>query len=523
MKAVKNDIGPKPSGLSLGDRLGLIGLIEEGTRVRSAKAPIVSDLFSNLWELVAATAKGARIDHYKPEDTGGGFKVFEITAETGESLGRLNMVYLKKPLPCYYLVYVEVTQPFRRRGLGSLILEYFREFLMGKAALGLLDNIIPTDDPTYTIYSKRAWLPVEEVVGESPAGNGGKYMIYIPPRFQGRDIRAAVIKLLHHLKRKRPVIDMRDNEVMVRQTIEEFKDLYAALLTYFRDELKQNNQTSMMRFMFTRYVTKLVAFRRRITELMGFTGGESLEQIVLAPRVLNLPIQSYAPRELAGPSSVVLGRETAAKLPNEFIQDPARAIEALSNYQRPGLKSWLAAKDYGPDHCLTVGDLLDLGFDPTRLKEIVIDGRHHIFERMQARRVPELKEKAALLQTASRVLIQVKAKNAGIKTNPPLAIMENRGSAYVLRPKVAGIHWEEAVEQLRTSPDLKSLNQAMNLDRVVSATVKMAYRAAAERIGQDEEALPNLLACFVSWDMDSNRPKVVADVSGAWVETVWLA
>ncbi len=90
------------------------------------------------------------------------------------------------------------------------------------------------------------------------------------------------MKIVHHLKRKRAAIDMRDNELMVKRTIGEFKDLYAALLTYFEREIQTGRPTPLTQFMFTRFVTKLISFRRRIGTLLGYTGGESIEQIVLA-------------------------------------------------------------------------------------------------------------------------------------------------------------------------------------------------------------------------------------------------
>ncbi|MFC1820746.1 MBL fold metallo-hydrolase, partial [Thermodesulfobacteriota bacterium] len=99
--------------LSLNERLGLIGLIDEGMRMGSSKTPLTEDLFSNLWDLVSETVSGSKIDRLKPEDSRNGFRVFEINAESGENMGRLNMLYLKKPLPCYYLAYVEVAPPFR--------------------------------------------------------------------------------------------------------------------------------------------------------------------------------------------------------------------------------------------------------------------------------------------------------------------------------------------------------------------------------------------------------------------------
>ena len=48
--------------LSLNDRLGLIGLIDEGLREGTLEAPALSDLFGDLWHLVARTARGCRID-----------------------------------------------------------------------------------------------------------------------------------------------------------------------------------------------------------------------------------------------------------------------------------------------------------------------------------------------------------------------------------------------------------------------------------------------------------------------------
>ena len=226
-------------------------------------------------------------------------KSFEINAETGENLGRLNLLYLKKPIPCYYLVYVEVATPFRNQGLGNRILSAFRSFLIQKSAVGILDNIIPEDDPTYDIYVKLDWKPIQSVTGLESIGDG-VYMIFIPPAMGGKDIKDGVIKLLHHLKRKRASIDMRDNEQMVKRTIEEFKDLYSALITYFERAEPGRENELLKRFMFTRFVTKLLGFRRRIAELLGYTGGESLEQIVLHEEIRSLNIQSVRSKGSVG-------------------------------------------------------------------------------------------------------------------------------------------------------------------------------------------------------------------------------
>jgi hypothetical protein len=277
--------------ISLSERLGIISLIDEGMRLGATDTPLVSDLFSNLWDLVNVTVSGSRVDCFKPEEMGNGFKMFEINAETGENLGRLNMLYLKKPIPCYYLVYVEVAGPFRRKGLGNRILGYFKDFLIEKSAVGILDNIIAQEDPTYSIYSKQGWEPLEAFIGNGIVDGDNHFMIYIPPRWQGKQLRELLLKMVYHLKRKRAAIDMRDNEVMVQRTIREFKDLYDALLTYFKTELQTGKNTPLMQFMFTRFVTKLVSFRRRIGTLLGYTGGESLEQIELHPKIAALPYE----------------------------------------------------------------------------------------------------------------------------------------------------------------------------------------------------------------------------------------
>ena len=334
----------------------------------------------------------------------------------------------------------------------------------------------------------------------------------------------SVFKLVHHLKRRRAAIDMRDNETMVRQTIMEFKDLYQALLTYFEDEIRSGRLTPLMRFMFTRFVTKLVGFRRRISGLLGYTGGESMAQLSLGETLASIPMQSYAPREIAGRSKVYFGPDQlVTELDKVFQDDPRGGIENLPNYRRPSLKTWLEAHGRTANDVMTLGDLMDLGFDPTRLKEISINGEDYIFERIQARQLDELVEKKTLLEQAASDLANVKVRKTFLKSNPPLLAVRNRGNAYVLRRKVYGIHYEEALEQLQGDPALKGLNQAMHFDRMVKGTVGAAYKAAAEVLSRDEEELRELLTVFVSWDLDANRPRVMVDPVGSFFESIWLS
>ena len=284
--------------LSLSERLGLVALIDEGMRLGLPEAPMVADLFNDLWDLMNATVSGSRLDRLKPEDSKNGLRLFEINAESGENLGRLNLLYLKKPIPCYYLVYVEVAAPFRKRGLGTRILKSFRDFLADKSALGVLNNIIPSEDPTYDIYLKQSWKPIQTIVGNSLLDKNDHYMIFIPPALEGKDLKEPVLRLLYHLKRRLTVIHVRENEIMVERTIAEFRDLYQTLLTYFEPEIRKGEASPFMRFIFTRFVTKLIAFRRRIGNLRGLyrrridranyphaRGGQSRGEIVCPPRI----------------------------------------------------------------------------------------------------------------------------------------------------------------------------------------------------------------------------------------------
>ncbi len=512
------------SRLSLNDRLGLIGLIDEGMRSSSSASPMVADLFGNLWGLVHATVSGSKIDRLKPAETRRGFHVLEITAESGEKLGHLNMLYLKKPIPCYYLVYVEVAAPFRKKGLGGKILQYFSDYLNDKSAVGILDNIIPPDDPSYTIYEKMGWEPAKQGNGEAEGSSPDNYMVYVPPAMRDKDLDWPLRKLVYHLKRKRAAIDMRDNELMVRQTITEFKELYAALHTYFESDLRRGNATPLMRFMFTRFVTKLISFRRRISELIGYTGGESLEQVPLAREIAALSVQSYSPRELSGTGTLIHdGPGLWERLPEALRRDPSQFIEHLPNYRRPSFTVWLRERNLPEDHRLTIGDLLDMGFDPTRLKEIVIDGRDYIFERIQARQIEAVQKTRTLLERATEEMAGVKVKSAQLAFNPPLLLIGDRGNGYILRAKVEGIHWDEAVEQLQGNPALAPMNKAMKLDKLVIGTARRAMDLVSRTLNGDSRPVLQDMACFVSWDLDSNQPRLMVDFSGSSLDTVWLA
>jgi hypothetical protein len=166
---------------------------------------------------------------------------------------------------------------------------------------------------------------------------------------------------------------------------------------------------------------------------------------------------------------------------------------------------------------------MDLGFDPTRLKEISLGGQDYIFERVQARMLPELDRKRELLQDIAPRLEGVRVKNCRLRANAPLLIIRDRGNGYVLRKKVEGIHWEEAVEQLQSAPELKDLNKATGAERMITSTVKQTADWLHKKLHNPDDAPFESFTYFVSWNLATNRPKIVVDLFGSFVEKVWIA
>jgi hypothetical protein len=102
-------------------------------------------------------------------------------------------------------------------------------------------------------------------------------------------------------------------------------------------------------------------------------------------------------------------------------------------------------------------------------------------------------------------------------------VIRDRGNGYVLRRKVEGIHWGEAVEQLQTCSALKSLNASMKLDKLVVATVRKAQDWLKARATKEEENLLDNFTYFVSWNIDSNQPQLVVDYTGTFLDSIWIA
>ncbi len=482
------------------------------------------EVFEGLNELIARTVHGTRIERSRPKGGSQPFHTFEIHTEEGDALGYLNMIYLRKPIPCYYLVYVEVLSPFRGRGLGNKILRAFKEFVENKEAVGLLDNIIPTNEPTNDIYTKLGWKDIEELIGESMVNGERHYMVFIPAPMKSLDLRGRLIKLLFKVKKKRPIIDMHDNESMVKRTISEFRSVYETLEHFFDIELSTGTSTPFMCFLFTKFVTKVLGFRRRITTLLGYTGGESLEQISISEQIKSLPIQPYSLWSSKEGQADIWGEESVIRnLPEELKREPTLYIEGLSFYRRPYLSSWFRKKEEGESLHLKIADILDLGFDPTRLRELQHEGVEYIFERSTPPFLPYIEKRKSFLPKIAKQISGTHFRNASIQINPSLAIFRDKGNIYILRRKLEGIHLDEALDQLRTSSHLKEMNRAGGIERTIILTIKEVKKELMKKFGSSFSEEIEDLTFFIPWNLETNMPRVTVDTASIYLDILWIA
>ncbi|HYA92293.1 MAG TPA: GNAT family N-acetyltransferase [Thermodesulfobacteriota bacterium] len=148
------------------------------------------EVFEELRALIDKTVRGTKIKRFSPKEGTRLFHTFEIHSDGGEVLGYLNMIYLRKPITSYYLVYVEVLSSFRGKGLGAKILSTFGKFVEASRTIGLLDNIILPEEPSYTLYAKHGWRPIEDFIGPDAIAGDTHYLIYVPESVRITDLKA---------------------------------------------------------------------------------------------------------------------------------------------------------------------------------------------------------------------------------------------------------------------------------------------------------------------------------------------
>jgi len=517
----ENDEKPNGTRVGLKDVLAFVDMAME--EHPGASAPVSAhQIFEELTALIDQTLRGTKIKRFSPGEGSRLFHRFEIHSDGGDVLACLNMIYLRKPMAGCYLVYVEVLPTVRGKGLGSRILKAFAEFVESSKAIGLLDNIILPEEPTHTLYAGLGWRPLEELIGCDRAGEGGHYMIYVPESVRVPDLKEKVTKLFFKVRKKKAIVERQDNEEMVRRTIKEFGSVYETLHRLFEKELASGGSTPFMCFMFTKFVRKALGFRRRIAGLLGYTGG-ALDWISISDRIKGLPILPYSlwsPLE----RKVEIWEEAAVRnLPGRLLQEPTFFIEDLPFYRRPYLSPWIEKRGAAQPLQMRISDLLELGFDPTRLREFRHEGTDYIFERLSPGLLPSMVKLGNLLKKVSEPISGIRFHHAAVSVNPPLAIFRDRGNGYILRKRVEGIHFDEALDQLRSSSHLKGMNETLGIDRVLIATVNEVNKWLLKTVSPGGNQDLENLTFFVSWDIERNMPGVAADPSGVSFNVIWIA
>lgn len=489
-------------------------------------------LFGNLEGMINRIVHGGKIDLTEAKWSRNGYQTITLKSDD-LTLADLTTINMRKigGLNCFYLLYVNVTPPFRGKGVSTQLLKRFTEFLYERQAYGFLADIIPANDPVSKIYERAGWISLTDVIGDGYYNqiinslghkeNGeaaASHKVFLPA---GRialtpEVRQALGQSFFQLMSKQAVIEARHNEALVADTINGFKEAIASLLDFFEDDLKHGIASPLMRFLFTRVVTKYVAFKREIAKLIGYTGGESLTQIEVPPKIRRLPIQSYTPPEWGDLEFKIAGnRRLWTKLPGPIIESPARGIEELPNYYRPSLAVWLEENHKSPKSEFTIGDLLDLGYDPSRLKEVKIGEEAYIFERLSHSGFASFKEKKKVLAELEAKLPSAKANGAKMCVNSPLLTITDSDNIYILRRQVEGIHWDEAIDLLeRYGQNLKFV------ERTIRQTVAEARIEIAKIIGDKSD--PTTI--FVPWNLTTNQPSLMIDWAGMnYLEKIWLA
>ena len=511
------------TGIRLKDALSVIDMTFDDQLGRlETSSPY--EAFMGLNGLIDKTVRGADIERFEPRYDCRHFHTLEIHTEEGEILGHLKMLYLKRFIPCYYLVYVEVMSSFRGLGLGTRILTAFMEFVKDRKAVGILDNIIPSEDPTNEMYTRLGWQVFSDAIESSVSGGWGNYMVFIPESVQSDSLKRHLIQILFNLKKRRSVIDMHDNEDMVGRTIEEFRSVYQTLVQLFEEELLTGTPNPLMSFMFTRLATKLLGFRRRISMLIGYTGGESLEQIHFSDQVKEVLMQPYSLWHLEEEDAGIWGDEgTLRNLPVELKERPTFFVEGLPFYRRPYLYGCTKKMGIHPSQPLTIADLLDIGFDPTRLKEFHHEGVDYIFERTSPLFFSSLVRQRTFLKKVEKSLSGLRVRGALVQVNPILLIFRDRGNIYLLRRKVPGIHSQEALDQLRSVPHLKVINQSLGADRVIAHLLNDVRDWLRKRFHSGFRQEIEELTYFIPWDIENNMPTFRVDISTISLHTLWIA
>lgn len=91
-----------------------------------------------------------------PESFSGHAHYLEMIGATGERMGEIEMRYIGKPSPFYYVQSIMVFPRFKGQGYGSRLVEKTNAFLKEKGRAGILYNMI-LEEYLRPLYARHGW------------------------------------------------------------------------------------------------------------------------------------------------------------------------------------------------------------------------------------------------------------------------------------------------------------------------------------------------------------------------------
>jgi hypothetical protein len=176
-----------------------------------------------------------------------------------------------------------------------------------------------------------------------------------------------------------------------------------------------------------------------------------------------------------------------------------------------------------PSQSLKISDLLDLGFDPTRLREFHYKEVTYIFERISPHLFSSLLKKRRLLRKIENFVSEIRPHGADIRINPILLVFRDRGNIYALRKKVEGIHSQEALDQLRGSPLLREMNRTVGIEPLILRVIHEIQNRLRSDLNPILDHEVEDLTYFIPWNIEKNFPRIRVDISRISMDTIWIA
>lgn len=81
----------------------------------------------------------------------------KLVDSEGNLAGFAELVYFGKPVPAYYLEYMQTNPSHRGKGFGGELIEQVNAFIASKGKMGVLVDAVEEDSAARGIYERHGW------------------------------------------------------------------------------------------------------------------------------------------------------------------------------------------------------------------------------------------------------------------------------------------------------------------------------------------------------------------------------